>query len=291
MHIHLRTRSFAHDYAFVNSAPGSRWWDAFAHWTATERPCLLAVAEDGEDHWRVLLSGIPSVRTDSGGRRIYYTLALEGAHDTGEQDVAAVLSLASCLLADLAEDPDGHGVLSGLLDGICPAAEADRLLAAPSGSATDREDLTARLRAAVASLEPVTGEVLATGRGHGDRWIAGRAARGAAPAFLARLSALLSGREHGQAHLLNLVSDAEDADGVSRGRLAVLVEGGKVGDPAMPLADLPEPEAPPGPPALPDPAGGHPKVRWRTPMARASLAALVLLSLLTGILWISGVLS
>ncbi|MER6461373.1 hypothetical protein ABT278_12990 [Streptomyces sp. NPDC001228] len=290
MHIHLRTRSYAHDYAFVNSAPGSRWWDAFAHWTATERPCLLAVAEEGAEHWRVLLSGIPSVRTDSGGRRIYYTLALEGAHDTGEQDIAAVLGLASCLLADLAEDKDGHGVLSGLLDGICPAAEADRLLAAPSGPATDREDLTTRLSAAVASLEPVSPEDLATGRGHAGRWIAGRAAPGAAPAFLARLSALLSGREHGQAHLLNLVSDAEDADGVSRGRLAVLVEGGKVGDPAMPLESLPEPEAPPGPPALSDSPGGHPKVRWRTPMARASLAALVFLSLLTGILWISGVL-
>ncbi|PPS67854.1 MULTISPECIES: hypothetical protein [Streptomyces] len=289
MQVHLRTRSRAIDYAFVNSAPDSRWWDTYADWTATERPCLHAVAEDGEGHWRVLLSGIPSVRTDSGGRLIYYTLVLEGAHDTAEQDAAIVLSLASCLLADLDEDEQGRGVLSDLLDGVCPAPEVDRLLAAPSEFAMERKDLTTRLLASVASLEPLPRDAPAAGRATFDRWIAGRSAPGASAAFLTRLSALLSGKEHGQAHLLNLVSEAEDVAELFPGRLAVLVEGGMVGDPAMPLERLPEPKAPSGPPAPPGSSGAHPKVRWRTPMARTSLAALILLLLLAGVFWIFGV--
>ncbi|MET7780742.1 hypothetical protein ABZT28_34245 [Streptomyces sp. NPDC005388] len=288
MQIHLRTRGIPRglDYTFLNSAPVSRWWDAYADWTATERPCLLAVTEDGEEDWRVLLSGIPSVRADSGGRLIYYTLVLEGAYDTAQEDAAVVLSLASRLLADLEQDEQGRGVLSGLLDSICPAAEVDRLLAAPSEYAMDRKELTTRLLASVTSLEPVPYGAPVAGRGRADRWIAGRSAPGASAAFLARLSALLSGKEQGQAHLLNLVSEAEDVAELFPGRLAVLVEGGKVGDPAMPLERLPEPKAPPGPP-VPSPL---PKVWWRTPMAQASLAALVLLLCVAGVLWIWGVL-
>ncbi|GDY70772.1 hypothetical protein SAV31267_002570 [Streptomyces avermitilis] len=157
MQMHLRTRGTPRglDYGFINSAPGTRWWDAYSDWIATERPCLLAVAEDGQEHWRVLLSGIPSARTDSGGRLIYYTLVLEGAYDTAEENEAVVLSLASHLLADLAADEQSRGELSGLLDGLCPAEEVDALLAAPAEHTADRAALTDRLLTAITALEPV----------------------------------------------------------------------------------------------------------------------------------------
>jgi hypothetical protein len=285
--IHLRTRGTPRglENAFLNSGPDSRWWDAYADWTATERPCLLAVAENGGEHWRVLLSGIPSVRTDSGGRLIYYTLVLEGTYDTAEEGREAVLSLASHLLADLDADELGRGRLSDILDGLCPAAEVDRLLAAPTKFTADREELTARLVAAVTSLERVPYET-PTEHGRADRWIAGRAAPGASAAFLTRLSALLAGKERGQAHLLNLVSEAEDVAELFPGPLAVLVEGGTVGNPALPLKALPVVKTPSEPPV---PPGSHPKVWWRTPMALASLTALVLLLVLAGGLWIWGV--
>ncbi|WP_030872055.1 hypothetical protein [Streptomyces sp. NRRL S-37] len=291
MHLHLRTRGTPRglDYGFINSPPGTRWWDAYSDWTVTERPCLLAVAEEGREHWRVLLSGIPSARTDSGGRLIYYTLVLEGAYDTAEENEAVVLSLASRLLTDLAADEQGRGELSGLLDGVCPAEEVDRLLAAPAEHTAHRAALTDRLLTAITALEPVRYE--APGRtGNTDRWIAGRAAPGAAAAFLTRLSALLSGTERGQAHLLNLISEPEDVVDLFPGRLAVLVEGGQVGDPAMPFEKLPAP-GPPRPPVAAAPAGPHPKARWRTPMAQASVAALLLLLVLVGVLWISEVVS
>ncbi|MFG2811642.1 hypothetical protein [Streptomyces massasporeus] len=289
--MHLRTRGTPRglDYGFINSAPGTRWWDAYSDWIATERPCLLAVAEDGQEHWRVLLSGIPSSRTDSGGRLIYYTLVLEGAYDTAERNEAVVLSLASHLLADLAADEQGRGELSGLLDGLCPAEEVDPLLAAPAEHTADRAALTDRLLTAITALEPVRYETPAEHTGNADRWIAGRAAPGATAAFLTRLSALLSGTERGQAHLLNLVSEAEDVVDLFPGRLAVLVEGGQVGDPAMPFERLPALGSRPLVAAAP--AGPRPKAWWRTPTAQASVAALLLLLLLAGVLWISGVLS
>ncbi|MGW0536583.1 hypothetical protein [Streptomyces sp. NPDC003032] len=290
--MHLRTRGTPRgfDYEFINSAPGTRWWDAYSDWIATERPCLLAVAEDGQEHWRVLLSGIPSARNDSGGRLIYYTLVLEGAYDTAEENEAVVLSLASHLLADLAADEQGRGELSGLLDGLCPAEKVDPLLAAPAEHTADRAALTDRLLTATTALEPVRYEAPAGHTGNADRWIAGRAAPGAAAAFLTRLSALLSGTERGQAHLLNLVSEAEDVVDLFPGRLAVLVEGGQVGDPAMPFEKLPA-LGPPRPLVAAAPAGPHPKAWWRTPMAQASVAALLLLLVLAGVLWISGVIS
>jgi len=307
--MHLRTRGTPRELenAFLNSAPDNRWWDAYADWTATERPCLLAVTGDGEGdgngdgdgddraRWRVLLSGIPSIRTDSGGRLIYYTLVLEGTYDTAEQDGPVVLGLAARLLADLKADQKGRGVLSDILDGLCPAAEVDRLLASPAEFASDREELTTRLVTAIASLDRVPREAPA-GLGQADRWIAGRAAPGAAAAFLTRLGALLSGAERGQAHLLNMVSDAEDVAESFPGRLAVLVEGGTVGDPHLPLEKLPAlglglgVRVPPGPPEPSAPPGDHPKkVWWRTPMAQASLAALLLLLAVAGMLWIWGV--
>ncbi|CAM5434459.1 hypothetical protein [Streptomyces aurantiogriseus] len=292
MRIHLRTRGRPRplDYDFLNSRPANRWWDAYSDVTATERPCMLSMADD--DQWRVLVSGVPSVRTDSVGTLLFYTLVLEGTHDgTTDDDRALVLALASRWLADLNGHCDEHRSLSALFDGLCPAPEVDRLLAAPLSELTaDREKLTAAIHAALAGVEPVPYEP-ATGRGR-DRWIAGRGAPGAAAAFLERLSAMLSGEEKGQAHLLNLVSEAEDVATLFPGRLAVLVEGGQVGDPAMPLEELPPLKAPPWPPVAPvptSPPGPHPKVGWRTPMFQASLAALMLLLILAGALWIWGV--
>ncbi|MEU2283236.1 hypothetical protein ABZ614_15130 [Streptomyces sp. NPDC013178] len=289
MRIHLRTRGAPRplDYDFLNSRPVSRWWDAYSDVTATERPCFLSVAD--HDQWRVLVSGVPSVRTDSVGTLIFYTLVLEGAHDgTTAEDRALVLALASRWLADLDSHRDEPKALSALFDSLCPAPEVDRLLAAPLSELTaDREELTATIRAALAGVEPVPYE---SAPEHGlDRWIAGRDAPGAVAAFLNRLSELLSGEEESQAHLLNLVSEAADVADLFPGRLAVLVEGGQVGDPAMPLRKLPTLKAPPGPPAAPvppGPAGARPKAGWRTPMSLASLAALVLLLALAGVLWI-----
>ncbi|QKV93986.1 hypothetical protein HUT19_21340 [Streptomyces sp. NA02950] len=276
--MYLRTRGVPRslDYGFLNSAPEERWWDRYADVTAVERPCLLAVAEDGR--WRVLISGIPSVRTDSVGTLICYTLVLEG-ESGGGSDEAVAAALASRWLADLAAAPDGRGTLSDVLDGVCPTADVDRLLAArPHELLPEREEFTDRLRAA---LSAVTGaEPEGSGEPSARRWIAGRSAPGAPAAFLARLSALLAGKENGQAHLLNLVSAAEDVAELTSGRLAVLVEGGLVGDAAMPLEELTGRAG--------ELAYDAPKAKGRSAVVPAALTALLLLLLLllAGALWI-----
>ncbi|BAC69111.1 MULTISPECIES: hypothetical protein [Streptomyces] len=288
MHVYLRTRGVPRklDYGFLGAAPGSRWWDTYSELTATERPCLLAVTSKGR--WRVLISGVPSTRTDSVGTLVYYTLVLDGSPSPAgtvgpRQDRPTVLALASRWLDDIARHPEGRGVLSELLDGLCSSAEVDRLLAARhSELTTERAELTARLATALASLSPAPSlnpapsvpsaqdsgapsPVLLT-----ERWIAGRTAPGADAAFLARLSSLLSG-EDGQAHLLNLVSSAEDITTLPQkpGLLAVLIEGGMVGDPAMPAEALPK---------LPsEVVASAPKARWRAAMVPTVLTALILL--------------
>ncbi|MEU8861769.1 hypothetical protein [Streptomyces umbrinus] len=288
MHVYLRTRGAPRklDYAFLGAAPGSRWWDTYSELTATERPCLLAVTS--KDRWQVLISGVPSARTDSVGTLVYYTLVLDGSPcppgTTGTgQDRATVLALASRWLDDITRHPEGRGVLSELLDSLCSSAEVDRLLAARNSElTTERAELTARLGAALESLKPVpsaqdTGDpspVLLT-----ERWIAGRTTPGADAAFLARLSSLLSG-EDGQAHLLNLVSSAEDITTLPQksGPLAVLIEGGMVGDSAMPAEALPKP--------TPEVVARTPKARWRAAVVPTVLTALILL--LVGLALIAG---
>ncbi|WP_406002741.1 hypothetical protein [Streptomyces sp. NBC_00829] len=291
MQIHLRTRGVPRklDYGFLTPAPASRWWDAYSELTATERPCLLAVTSNGRP--RVLISGVPSTRTDSVGTLIYYTLVLEGSPDAAGtegagQDRHTMLTLASRWLDDVAGHPEGRGVLSELLDGLCSSTEVDRLLAArPSELTAERKELTARLAIALASLEPVPTATLAHSTTApspvqpAERWIAGRAAPGAGTAFLARLSALLSG-EDGQAHLLNLVSSAEDITGLppGPGPLAVLIEGGMVGDPATRAEALPQPRS--------EVVVSAPKARWRKAAVPAALTALILL--LLGLVLITG---
>lgn len=286
MQIHLRTRGVPRrlDYGFLGSTPESRWWDAYSEVTATERPCLLAVAADGRR--RVLISGVPSVRTDSVGTLIYYTLViedtLEAAGTEAGKDSPQVLSLVSRWLADVAGHPEGRGSLSELLDEVCPSAEVDRLLAAhPSELRAEREEFTARLTAALAALEQVApAENAEAAFLSARRWVAGRSTPGADAAFLARLSSLLSGAE-GQAHLLNLVSSPEDVTSLAPGPLAVLVEGGLVGDAAMPAEALPD-----------RPSRGaltSPKARRRAALHPAALTALIIVVLalvLAGIRWI-----
>ncbi|MGW6458660.1 hypothetical protein ACWF94_22560 [Streptomyces sp. NPDC055078] len=308
MQIYLRTRGVPRklDYGFLGPAPGNRWWDAYSELTATERPCLLAVSS--KERWRILISGVPSTRTDSVGTLIYYTLVLHGSPEPGGgtgagEDRHTVRALASRWLSDVAGHPEGRGVLSETLDGLCSGPEVDRLLAAhPAELAAERAELTARLATALASLAPdpyasdpyapdahapdppappapdagVPSRVLL-----GERWIAGRAAPGADAAFADRLSALLAG-EAGQAHLLNLVSSGEDIETLPPwpGPLAVLVEGGMVGDPAM------RPERLPGPAA--EVVGGAPKAPGRAAllpgMPPALTLPLVLLALLVTLL-------
>lgn len=112
-----------------------------------------------------------------------------------------------------------------------------------------------------------------------ERWIAGRTAPGADAAFLARLSSLLSG-EDGQAHLLNLVSSAEDITTLPEksGLLAVLIEGGMVGDSAMPAEVLPK--------LTSEVVASAPKARWRAAVVPTVLTALILL--LVGLALIAG---
>ncbi|MEU1453564.1 hypothetical protein [Streptomyces avermitilis] len=295
MHVYLRTRGVPRklDYGFLGATPGSRWWDAYSELTATERPCLLAVTSKGR--WRVLISGVPSTRTDSVGTLVYYTLVLDGSPcPTGtvgaaRQDRPTVLALASRWLDDIARDPEGRGVLSELLDGLCSSAEVDRLLAARhSELTTERAELTARLATALASLNPGSSAPSAPSAPDTDapslvlnteRWIAGRAAPGADAAFLARLSSLLSG-EDGQAHLLNLVSSAEDVTTLPQkpGILAVLIEGGLVGDPTMPAEALPKLRS--------EVVASVPKARWRAALVPTALTALILL--LVGLALIAG---
>jgi len=286
VHVYLRTRGAPRklDYAFLGSAPGSRWWDTYSELTATERPCLLAVTSKGR--WRVLISGVPSTRTDSVGTLVYYTLVLDGSPcpsgtaDTG-QDRATVLALASRWLDDVTRHPEGRGVLSERLDSLCSSAEVDRLLAARNSElTTERAELTARLTTALASLSPVPSAqdagtpspALLT-----ERWIAGRTAPGAGAAFLTRLSSLLSG-EDGQAHLLNLVSSAEDIAALPQksGPLAVLIEGGMVGDCAMPAEALRKPPS--------EVVAKAPKARWRAAVVSTALTALILLLLGLGLI-------
>ncbi|MGW7055072.1 hypothetical protein [Streptomyces sp. NPDC054887] len=264
------------DYGFLGPAPDSRWWDPYSEYTATERPCLLAVSSNGR--WRVLISGVPSTRTDSVGTLIFYTLVLEGsapgpggAVEAG-QDRAAVLALASSWLDDIAGHPEGRGALSELLDGICTSTEVDRLLAArPSELAAERKELTGRLTTALASLKPFppVKDTDVPAR-LGERWIAGRTAPGADAAFLVRLSSLLSGK-NGEAHLLNLVSCAEDVTTLppGGGSLAILVEGGMVGDCAMRAEALPE--------LRPEVVSSVPKARWRAATVPTAVTAVILL--------------
>ncbi|WP_328405136.1 hypothetical protein OHS70_37570 [Streptomyces sp. NBC_00390] len=279
MQIYLRTRGAPRrlDYGFLGPAPESRWWDAYSEYTATERPCLLAVTSNGR--WRILISGVPSTRTDSVGTLIYYTLVLEGSPGPrgtvgAGQDRPAVLALASRWLDDVAGHPEGRGVLADVLDGICSSTEVDRLLAArPSELTTERKELTARLATALASLNPAPpAQHSGVPALLGERWIAGRTAPGANAAFLARLSSLLSD-EDGQAHLLNLVSSAEDITTLppGPGPLAVLVEGGMVGDPAMRAEALPK--------LRPEVVAGIPKARWRAATVPTALTAVILLLL------------
>jgi len=146
MKIFVRTRTYDVDYAFLVQPP-TDWWVRYRKQASTEAPALLM--ESDAATWRLLLSGIDSTRIDSGGRRIRYTLVLQGDHRETDDELDVLMRLTGRWLVDL---PAGRQ-LGTSLDEVFSEPEIARLRDKAGDMAEN--DVSAHVRKVAATLDAV----------------------------------------------------------------------------------------------------------------------------------------
>ncbi|GII60289.1 hypothetical protein Skr01_03740 [Sphaerisporangium krabiense] len=261
MNIYLRTRGeLRHlDYDFLGVAPPRAWWRDYNDVNAAERPSVLAAGDAGG--WRLYLGGIPSKRVDTVNTLIVYSVVIEGDGDTSAEDRALagrlVAAWAAAIAGDITAEP-----LTDALDAAFPREDVETWLAAKGEEARAAwPQVTARVREVVQALpEPPATEPRAASEGEAEqpgervsgartgdasglpefpaRWIAGVRRPDGRARYLERVTAILGG-EPGEAHILNMIAKGADVATLPSPRLAVLIEGSAIGDPATAAGPVP----------------------------------------------------
>ncbi|MFD3524958.1 hypothetical protein [Streptomyces sp. NPDC058653] len=111
------------DYAFLGDAPPDLWWETVAAWVFLESEELV-VRRRGAASTGLLISGIPSRRTDVIGTRIRFTVVVDDVHD----DPVFAERLVRCGL-----DPAERAALGAALDTAFDADFVDARLAGGDG--------------------------------------------------------------------------------------------------------------------------------------------------------------
>jgi hypothetical protein len=215
MNMCVRTRSAGVDYGFLGSAPTDHWWQRYDRTIDSTKHGAAVESADGM--WRIYLTGIPSQRRDQAGRRIRYTLVLDGKATDEFTTGQAMRVLWNWLLS--AADP-ARNSLSAALDG-----QFDEEAVAPLLRRRDDEAaaLAARkLDEAVAVLpredlgKPAARPALYA------RWLGDIHRPDARAAWLDRAAGMLGGQS-GTALIVNLAECEADLDDVPDGPLTVLL--------------------------------------------------------------------
>lgn len=209
MRWHVKTRSRNKDYLFIGGAP-ERWWARFGVDTSFERPTLLVERPAGGAEWRLLASGIPSVRRDLHQTQLRYTIV--GAGETGQglepalRLAAAWLDEAAAILATRdAEAGPGAAPLRLALDEAFSEDVIEEWLAADPAA----PELAARAQALLLdALARLPAAPAAPGSVEGG-WYGSLHAPACRAAFLGRVGDLLDGSADGVACVLNLADRAE----------------------------------------------------------------------------------
>ncbi|MBT3151258.1 hypothetical protein HTV45_10245 [Streptomyces sp. CHD11] len=124
---HLMTRGTlrGHDYTFLGDSPAEQWWDTVAGWVFMESEELI-VRRNGESGAGLVISGIPSRRTDVLGTRVRHTVVLDDA----QHDQRLAMWLVRCGLDDTERRRLGEA-----LDAAFEADFVDALMSGADGDA------------------------------------------------------------------------------------------------------------------------------------------------------------
>lgn len=247
----VQTRGMTADYAFLGSAPATRWWLVFREATSFEKPTIIVRGDRNE--WRCYLSGIPSKRTDRVGTAIRYTIVLEGRCSDAGSDA---LRLVAAWLEDAASSEPGRRVQVAM-DAAFDEATVERLLSSRTAGAEAAAEVEQRAARALTSL-PSTPEL--TIFGEAGSWAGSTSSFPAQRQFLALSAALLRGERAGAAARLNLLGTADEVGGLAEqvGPLGALIEdpAGALGDAVVTVEKKKQGEAPA------DRTPSRPENRW-----------------------------
>ncbi|MFB6908219.1 hypothetical protein ACFCWB_28480 [Streptomyces bacillaris] len=207
------------DYAFLGQSPPLWWWDGLTEWLLLEAEELVLNRPDGESAG-LLLSGIPSGRSDVIGTRIRYTVVVDGIHE----EPALGAWLVRCGL----EEPE-RVRLGRALDAEFAADRVDAWLRGAVDGDPARE-VGDRLLAALRKGAAGAGEPAVRDEERRTSWVGGIQDPAARGEFEARAHRLLRGTRPGIAfttHALGSVPGARRAARTLPGEVAVLLhEGG-----------------------------------------------------------------
>ncbi|MEU6370434.1 hypothetical protein ABZ876_33120 [Streptomyces sp. NPDC046931] len=214
MRAYLMTRGTMRkkDYAFVGETPDEPWWDALTPWVFLESEEVIVHRSEAGGA-SLLISGIPSRRTDVLGTRIRHTVVVEDAH----HEHGLALWMVRCGL-----DDEERTRLGDALDGAFPGDLVDALM---TGAHDDVEHrLLATLRQAAEESEAHN-----AGKDIPGSWAGSVHDVTAAEAFMARARLLLAEEHTGYAfttHALLTVDGARRAASALSGEVAALLHEG-----------------------------------------------------------------
>ncbi|WP_327735355.1 hypothetical protein OG749_17450 [Streptomyces nojiriensis] len=199
MRAYLMTRGTLRnqDYAFLGEAPSDQWWDAVAPWVFLESEELIVRRHRGGTTGLVI-SGIPSRRTDVLGTRVRHTVVVDDVH----HDHRLALWLVRCGL-----DDSERGRLGEALDAAFDGDFVDALMSGADG------EVGLRLLDSLRQAAEDAGEEEDTDEDVTGSWAGAVHDETAARAFLARVRRLLADGATGYALTTHALSSR---DGVER---------------------------------------------------------------------------
>ncbi|MGW1781907.1 hypothetical protein ACWCQQ_22590 [Streptomyces sp. NPDC002143] len=211
MRAHLMTRGTRrrHDYAFLGEVPPDQWWKELARWVLLESEELV-IRRQENGRTGLVVSGIPSRRTDAIGTRIRHTLVVDAVHE----DQRLARWLVRCGLDDAERTRLGEA-----LDAAFDGDLVDALMSGEDGEVDTR--LLDTLLKAVGDAEGGETSMDVPGSWAGDVHD-----EASVRAFEARVQRLLTEEPAGYAfttHALGSVSGAERAASALPDEVAVLL--------------------------------------------------------------------
>ncbi|WP_149038577.1 hypothetical protein [Kitasatospora sp. MBT63] len=203
------------DYAFLGDAPPQPWWEAVAPWQLAEDAELVVRRTAGRT--AVMLSGIPSGRTDVVGTAIRHTVVVDDVQD----DPGLARWLVRCGLEE-----DARTGLGRAVDAAFDAELVDSLLSGAS------QDVAQRILDALREGVAGSGEPAPEDGDLNGSWAGAAGDDTAVRAFRARTRQLVDGGASGYAfttHLLDSADGARRAAAELREDVAVLLHEGRLG--------------------------------------------------------------
>lgn len=200
MRAYLMTRGTlrGQDYTFLGEPPAEQWWDTVAPWVFLESEELI-VRRRGKGTTGLVISGIPSRRTDVLGTRVRHTVVVDDVH----YDQQLALWLVRCGL-----DDRERGRLGEVLDATFDGDFVDALM-----SGAD-DDVEIRLLDALrqAAEDPAEEE---TAKDITGSWAGAVNDEMATRAFLARVRRLLADGAPGYAFTTHALGSLDGAKRVA----------------------------------------------------------------------------